>query len=317
MSSSAAKCWWVNHKQTFRQEFEGGYLWSPKTNAKGAVNQFYNNMRRAHVGDSVVSYADGRIRAIGIVTEPAITAPKPETFKTTGSYWSDTGWLLPVEWTPVAVEAKPKNYLDQLRQALPSKYSPLSDKTGDGNQGAYLSEISVQLFNLVLQWTSGTVGKVVSACDTASLIQELEDKESENIQKDVSLSETQRSALILARRGQGQFRESLIAQQSECIVTGVRNPLLLRASHIMPWRACTTGFERLDPLNGLLLTPSIDHLFDKGLISFADEGEIIYSSTLTDHDIAAFGLSKNTRSRISLDSRKTYLDFHRRVILVP
>ena len=27
--------WWVNHKQTFRHEFEGGYLWSPKRSRVG------------------------------------------------------------------------------------------------------------------------------------------------------------------------------------------------------------------------------------------------------------------------------------------
>ena len=28
--------WWVNHKQTYRQETDGGYIWSPKTNANGS-----------------------------------------------------------------------------------------------------------------------------------------------------------------------------------------------------------------------------------------------------------------------------------------
>ena len=30
--------WWVNHKQTYRQEADGGYLWSLKANANGAKN---------------------------------------------------------------------------------------------------------------------------------------------------------------------------------------------------------------------------------------------------------------------------------------
>jgi hypothetical protein len=36
--------WWVNHKQTVRQEIDRQYLWSPKTSNNGARNRFYDNM---------------------------------------------------------------------------------------------------------------------------------------------------------------------------------------------------------------------------------------------------------------------------------
>lgn len=57
--------WWVNHKQTFRQEIDGTHLWSPKRNANGARNVFYDNMRAAAPGDLVLSFADGLIRHVG------------------------------------------------------------------------------------------------------------------------------------------------------------------------------------------------------------------------------------------------------------
>jgi hypothetical protein len=38
--------WWVNQNQTFRHEIEGGYLWSPKRNANGARNPFYESCAR-------------------------------------------------------------------------------------------------------------------------------------------------------------------------------------------------------------------------------------------------------------------------------
>jgi putative restriction endonuclease len=53
--------WWVNHKQTWRQEIDGQYLWSPKTSRNGVRNEFYSNMRRASPGDLVLSYADQQI----------------------------------------------------------------------------------------------------------------------------------------------------------------------------------------------------------------------------------------------------------------
>lgn len=91
--------WWVNHKQTVRQEIEGQYLWSPKTSRNGARNEFYDNMRRATPGDLVLSYASQEIRHVGRVAEFAFTAPKPAEFGTTGANWSNVGWLLRVFWT--------------------------------------------------------------------------------------------------------------------------------------------------------------------------------------------------------------------------
>jgi putative restriction endonuclease len=52
--------WWVNQNQTFRHELAGGYLWSPKRNANGARNPFYESMREASPGDIVFSFVDAR-----------------------------------------------------------------------------------------------------------------------------------------------------------------------------------------------------------------------------------------------------------------
>jgi len=57
--------WWVNHKQTYRQETDGGYVWSPKANANGARNVSYDNLTRCQRGDVVFSYAYGRISQTG------------------------------------------------------------------------------------------------------------------------------------------------------------------------------------------------------------------------------------------------------------
>ncbi|MDM7936795.1 MAG: HNH endonuclease signature motif containing protein [Cyanobium sp. CZS 48M] len=61
--------WWVNHKQTYRKETDGGYIWSPKANANGARNVTYDNLSRCQRGDVVFSYANGRISQLGLVIE--------------------------------------------------------------------------------------------------------------------------------------------------------------------------------------------------------------------------------------------------------
>ncbi len=81
--------WWVNHKQTFRQDIDSSYLWSPKRKANGARNPFYDSMRAATPGDLVLSYADGLIRHVGRVAEFTFTAPKPESVRLhSGTAWS-------------------------------------------------------------------------------------------------------------------------------------------------------------------------------------------------------------------------------------
>ena len=115
------KFWWVNHNQTARQEIDGQYLWSPKTESNGARSEFYNNMRRASPGDLVLSYSAQAIRYVGRVTDFAFTAPKPAEFGPTGSNWSDEGWLLPVFWVPVAQAVSPKAMIDVLRPLLPTR----------------------------------------------------------------------------------------------------------------------------------------------------------------------------------------------------
>ena len=81
---------------------------------------------------------------------------------------------------------------------------------------------------------------------------------------DSSIPETDRLAIIRARKGQGLFKERVGKIESKCRVSDVVNAVHLIASHCKPWRD-STNEERLNGENGLLLTPSIDHLFDHGL----------------------------------------------------
>jgi hypothetical protein len=102
------------------------------------------------------------------------------------------------------------------------------------------------------------------------------------LQKDIreiensSLPPTEKERLINARMGQGQFREAVICIEKQCRITGLKNTNLLIASHIKPWNKCNDK-ERLDGYNGLLLSPHIDRLFDRGHLSFAGNGDMLLS----------------------------------------
>ena len=83
---------------------------------------------------------------------------------------------------------------------------------------------------------------------------------------------TEKHQVILARRGQGKFRERVSMIERACRITQVNRPEHLIASHCKPWRDCESNDERLDGENGLLLTSTVDHLFDRGFISLRNVG---------------------------------------------
>lgn len=93
---------------------------------------------------------------------------------------------------------------------------------------------------------------------------------------DTTVTETEREAIIRARRGQGLFKQRVMEIEEHCRITGVSNPIHLVASHCKPWRD-SNNEERINGENGLLLTPSIDHLFDRGFIGFENNGTLILS----------------------------------------
>jgi hypothetical protein len=134
----------------------------------------------------------------------------------------------------------------------------------------------------------------------------------ESIQRDTTITNTERAALIKARLGQGEFRTALLRRwTSECAVTGCTVSGILRASHIKPWRESTNA-ERLDAANGLLLVAHLDALFDNKLISFCDDGEMLVSKRVGTADRQLLGIPR--RLRLFLNGKeKVFLALHRNI----
>jgi predicted restriction endonuclease len=84
---------------------------------------------------------------------------------------------------------------------------------------------------------------------------------------------------------------------------------ILISSHIVPWSECTDD-ERLDVDNGILLSPNVDALFDKHLISFSDEGELITSNAISKEELSKLGIPSDNRINVSVGMIK-YLKRHR------
>lgn len=325
--------WWVNHKQTVRQEVEGQYLWSPKTNKNGQRNQSYENMREASPGDLVLSFAFGKVGWVGRVAEFAITAPKPDEFRNAGAYWQREGWLVPVFWTALKPSVRPADRLNRLGPLLPAKHSPIKPQNGHGNQNVYLAEVSEAAFAEVVAGSAFDVEALQRGGGnslTFDVVTEiLDDAVERRILEDATLDSTEKETLVKARRGQGTFRRNVEARERACRLTGITNPALLIASHIKPWRVCEKASERLDGANGLLLTPDADHLFDRGFISFSETGDVITSPRVPDEDLRRLGFDQLMRERYQLaesapvwnagafdDAQASYLGYHRKQVFV-
>lgn len=120
---------------------------------------------------------------------------------------------------------------------------------------------------------------------------------------------------IEARLGHGKYRREVIDVWRRCAVTEFDRVDLLIASHIKPWKL-SSSVERLDRYNGLLLSPNLDKLFDRGYISFEDNGEIIVSPLLSCDDLNRVGISANMGLYKVEQGCIPYLEFHRNEILV-
>lgn len=306
--------WWVNQNQTWRHEIRGGYLWSPKRNQNGAFNQFYVNMREAEIGDLVFSYFDQQVRYVGVVRDTAFSAAKPAEFDRVGSNWGRDGWYVPVSWSELPQTIRPKALIEELRPHLPAKYSPLTG-SGDGLQSVYLAAVPAGMAAILLAQVPEFATRVSRRAEDAAPDagpKERYDRVLERaILNDTSIPETEKRAIVLARRGQGKFRRNLEAVEAGCRVCGVTDRRLLRASHIKPWRSCESNNERLDGHNGLLLAPHADHLFDRGYISFDGSGAVLVSGRIASAQLRLLGVGENSNVGPFRPEQQRYLEYHR------
>ncbi|MER2008925.1 MAG: HNH endonuclease [Psychrobacillus sp.] len=118
---------------------------------------------------------------------------------------------------------------------------------------------------------------------------------------------------IKQRKGQEKFRKQLLNKYDYCALCGV-DSIHTRASHIKPWGA-SNNHERLDLHNGILLCPNHDYLFDKGYISFTDQGNILISTNLPEIQMQFFNIHTQMRLKIT-EQMKNYLEYHRDNIFI-
>jgi len=135
--------------------------------------------------------------------------------------------------------------------------------------------------------------------------------------KDFSGSE--RISTVKTRVDQNLFRKNVLeVYEYRCCVTGLEEPALLVASHILPWSHSIE--QRLNPSNGLCLSSLHDKAFDRGLITFDDKLELVLSPQLKKLKSSIYVDNfekyegKKLRLPLSYLPNKISLDYHRKYI---
>ena len=319
--------WWVNQNETYAHEVAGGYLWSPKRKSNGHLNPYYEFMREVAPGDLIFSFSDTYIRAIGVAKSHCYECPKPLEFGAVGMNWEQVGWKVDVEYQTVAQPIRPVDHMAILAPLLPSHYSPLSTQ-GKGHQAVYLTSVPDQMAQALASLIGKEAQRALEVGRTLAQDTGLSDRPAQtlaaweehlrsSIEQNPQIPETTREQLVLARRGQGKFRDNVSKIETHCRVTGVNRPEHLVASHCKPWRDSDNA-ERLDGENGLLLTPSIDHLFDRGFISFENNGALLVSRVAHEHSLKKMGVPVGQALNVGTfsEGQRRYLEYHRESVFL-
>lgn len=293
--------WWVNHNKMHKAELAGEYIWCPQ-NTESVKRVGYANLTLVRVGDVVFSYANQKVGHIGIAASEYACAARPQDkgYSDKQRDWQDKGWRVPVVWEAAANAIAPKQHLAKLAPYPGQKHGALRE-TGDGKEAMYLSEVPLDVGDMLMDLL-GAKKRVFASIEVSEIERNIQDSE---------LKATEKKALIDARIGQGRFRRDVINLHKACPITGVTNTDLLIASHIKAWKSNCTNHERLDPYNGLLLAPHVDKLFDRGFISFFDDGALLVRDHATKDVLKKWGISPGMKLQVLSDAQKNYMTFHR------
>jgi hypothetical protein len=270
----------------------------------------------------IFAFNDTFIPAVGVATSYCFESPKPTEFGNIGEYWENVGWKVRVQFTRLNHRIRPKEHIEVLRPLLPEKYSPLQGN-GNGIQSVYLTELPPALAETLAGLIGTEAQSLMGSVAVGAPMQVNDDLDwwehriENRIETDTSIPPTDRDAIIRARRGQGLFKQRVMEIEQRCRITGVANPVHLIASHCKPWRDSSNA-ERLDGENGLLLTPSIDHLFDRGFIGFEPSGNLIISPVAHRPSLERMGIDVGRAVNVGAftPGQRRFLEFHREMVLL-
>jgi putative restriction endonuclease len=310
----SARFWWVNHSHTCHYEIEGAYLWFAQSSSKSkARSENEKNAQRLLPGDVILSVSDGSIGAAGVVLGSARRAAKPRELESVAENVDfHVGWLVPVRFMAFEKPLITERHIAELIPVLPRKHSPVLP-SGASNQYVRLAAIPPPMTVTLRRLLGGEVDRIVETITEAVGRTLAEDTCEAEIQHRSDIGPAQKAELLRARQGQGTFRRNVEVNEHSCRITGVLDRRHLRATHIKPWCECDDA-EMVDGFNGLLMSPHMAHLFERGYISFADDGELLVSQELNPVVLEKWRIELPLAVGPFRPQQSLFLDYHRREV---
>ncbi len=127
---------------------------------------------------------------------------------------------------------------------------------------------------------------------------------------------TEKKSFVKTRIKQNELRKNALKKLKFCPFTKINDNKLLIASHIKPW-AFSNNKERLDLENVFIFSPLFDKLFDRGLISFSNNKELLISKWLSEYNKEKIGIFEwEIIDLLPIEWRLEYLEFHREKVFL-
>jgi hypothetical protein len=291
--------WWVSQQEMFKDQRLGHYLWAPIENEARQSYFHWRNMAEVRPGDVIFSYVSEAFPAVGIARSEPYEADRPKGLNFPEG--TAKGRKVDVNYRDFNPPSALTPVMGMLRPHLPKKHSPLNR---DGsNYDGYLFALDGRAGRLLLDYLGSPVGQAGDESISAIVLTSGPDMST-------------RRALAASRMGFGDFRKAIFKiWDGKCAITRSSQPELLKARHIKPWRD-SNNEERLDPYNGLLLSPLYDAAFTAGLISFDFSGRLIFSSAVSNFQWDLLGLRRTAWLEHLKEEHQPYLAYHRKQVFL-
>ncbi|WP_308381213.1 HNH endonuclease [Serratia marcescens] len=287
---------WVNIGSSFNEVKEQNFLWAPQygvnKNGKMFNPTFWETVKDVKAGDIIFCNKDREIIYIATAVSDAKPAPRPQN--RSFDKWEREGTRVDVDLT---VLEHPIDVL-QFRDIFMAAFNEFSRPTVFAENGfctqTYMCEIPEAAAKMIASFINNNISIDFNK-QTAKV------KEARGSTK---------AAVIQARVGYGPYRDKLFKKWGgKCAVTGIALESMLTASHIVSW-SISNDKEKVDPYNGFPLIPNLDRLFDRGMISFDDNGCLLYKKELSGL-LRALKIPLDSKIAGLFGENKKYLKRHR------
>jgi len=286
--------WWLNQNEDEIDFWDDDLIVVPRRDKLGKTAPGFAVAADMKPGDVGFAFVGGDLEAVFAV----IGAGEEEVIELGADGQRRPARVVPGRFVDLTSPLSFEALSTLLRGALPIVDSPLraGDERAETRVFALDDGVARRLIQaLMTEPTAGlALGDAMAAALSAS------DRDDQAVE-----------VLTMARLGGGVFGEEVLALwDGACACTGTTNRSLVQVVPIKPW-VLASDEERLDPQNGLPLTPTWHVAFGSGMIAFGDDGQVMLGRDLDPEDARKAGIDPAFRLALKGERQAAYLGAHR------